>query len=384
MTPSRRELLGAAVSALVLPEIGCRGAARTTGAMSSLLPPRPPPTSPERSSPTLDILEANRRYDAQFARGLSNHLSMAIVALHDLGASDARLAEYFARYRRRLEPVPARGEPITPGTWREHLGTGARYADYLAFFEIEVAHAGADGALRAYLPALMPGVAGAGFHALLRLAYAVHARDAADVPVSLAYFADAYLPLGDPAPSSAPYGGTPLELLGRIAESPALANRSSPDAPIFERLRAVASIPEFAPVSAAALASRDVSLASLADAAAVLYASTPNLTSLHAVTAAHALRVLSPLLEDRSVAARYLLHAFAAVYVSMGAPPLLSVAERARMEASAVASWEAIASAAVASDDEHVIKLVYTCREEGAAYSRPLYRVLAAKKARLA
>lgn len=329
------------------------------------------------------ILEANRRYDAQYSHGPSNHLSMAIIALHELGASSARLSDYFARYRTRLEPIPARSEPVVRDTWQKHTGTHRRYADYLAFFEGEVARAGAEATVRAYLPALMPGVAGAGFHALIRLAYAVHAHDASDVAPSLAYFADAFLPLGEPTPASAPRGGTPAELFRRIAETPALTKRSFSDGLIFDRLRSTAALPEFAPVSTDALAS-DVSLASLAEVAATLYAGTTNFTALHAVTATHALRVLSHLLDDRTAAHRYLLQALGAVYVSIGAPALLSNAERARAEAAEVPSWEAIASAAIASEDEHTIKLVYTCREEATAYARPLYRVLAAKKARLA
>jgi hypothetical protein len=305
---------------------------------------------------------------------------MAIIALHELGASDARLSEFFARYRRRLEPVPGRKGPIARETWRDHLGTQARYGDYLPFFQGEVARLGEGGAVREYLPVLMPGVAGSSFHPLIRLGYAVHAHDAADVAVSLAYFADAFLALGGATEAGAG-GAEPLELLRRIAETPALAHRPPGDGPIFERLRAIAALPEFARVSGEALGAANLTLASLADAAAALYATTPNITSLHAVTAVHALRVLSPLMDDRAGANRWLLQAFGATYIAVGTPALRADDERARMEARPAPSWEAIAAAAAASNDEHVIKLVYTCREEAAAYGRALYQVFAAKKA---
>jgi hypothetical protein len=380
MAPSRREILGAGVSALVTPLLGChdRASASAAAEPSPTAPAAPPPSVAQR------ILEANRHYDAQFHHGLSNHLSMAIVALHELGAPDARLSEFFERYRSRLEPVPERRQPVVRAGWAEALGTQSRYADYLVFFQAEVARAGADGAVRAYLPALMPGVAGSSFHPLIRLGYAAHARDAADVAVSLAYFADQFLHLGgEPAAAASFSAGGPLELLRSIAATPALAHRPQGDRAIFEQLRAVAAMPEFAAPAASALAARDVTVQSLADAAAALYAAAPDFTSLHVVTSAHALRVLSPLLDDPAAASRWLLQAFGAVYVAMGTPAVNPDEDRARTEAAAPPSWEAIAAAAAASHDEHVIKMVYTCREEAGAYRQPLYQSFAAKKARL-
>src|SRR3984957_11958425 len=149
MAASRREVLGAGVSLLRAPLLGCHDSSRASTSADAA----------PSASLTQRILEANRGYDAQFHHGLSNHLSMAIIALHELGAPDARLSEFFERYRSRLQPMPERRQPVDRATWTEALGTQSRYADYLAFFQAEVARAGADGAVRAYLPALMPGVA---------------------------------------------------------------------------------------------------------------------------------------------------------------------------------------------------------------------------------
>ncbi len=363
------------------PLVGCQDESR---------PPvnAPSPTAPPPLGVVQQILEANRQYDAQFHHGFSNHLSMAVVALHELGAPDARLSAFFQRYRSRLEPVPPRREPIVRETWNEALGTQSRHADYLAFFQGEIARLGADATVRTYLPALMPGVAASSFHPIIRLGYAVHAGDGADVAVSLAYFADQFLRLGDAPPSSAASSpGGPLDVLQRIGEMPGLAHRAPGHGAIFEQLHVVGTLPEFAPAGASALTIEEVSVASLADAAAVLYAAAPDLTSLHVVTSAHALRILSPLLDDPVAASRWLLQAYAATYVAMGTPVLNPEQERARIAASSPPSWEAIAAAAIESNDEHVIKMVFTCREEAAAHShtpsQPMYRAFAAKKAGL-
>ncbi len=367
---------------IVAPLLGCHAASSDKGSVTATSSPTPPAAP----GPTVaqQILAANRSYDAQFHHGLSNHLSMAIVALHELGAPDARLSEFFERYRSRLEAVPERRQSVVRESWAQAVGTQARYADYLAFFQAEVARAGAEGAVRAYLPALMPGVAGSSFHPLIRLGYAVHARDDADVAVSLAYFADQFLRVGDAPASAVPSSpGGPRELSRSLAETPALAHHPQGNKAIFDQIRGVAAMPEFAAAAASAFTARDVTIPSLADTAAALYAAAPDFTSLHLVTSAHALRVLSPLLDDPGAASRWLLQAFAAVYVAMGTPALGPDDDRARAETSTPPSWEAIATKAAASNDEHVIKMVYTCREEAAAYRQPLYQAFAAKKAGL-
>jgi hypothetical protein len=67
----------------------------------------------------------------------------------------------------------------------------------------------------------------------------------------------------------------------------------------------------------------------------------------------------------------------------MGTPSIDPDQDRARASANPPPSWEAIAAAAASSTDEHVIKMVYTCREEAAAYRQPIYQSFAAKRAGL-
>ena len=348
-----------------------------------------PPTRVAASSVVARLLAENRHYDAQYGGGASNHLSMTLLALRALGASDTRLAAYAARYRTKLEGVPApASEPIARASWRDHLGTHARYADYVAFFRGELAEREAPGLVTEYLAPLLPGVSAAAFHPLIRLSYAVEAGDAEDIAVSLAYLADAYLVLGEVAAPTSSDGG-PIELLHRLAATSTLANRSFSEGLIFDRFVAISRLPDFSRVVGEVLPATDASLTGIAACAATLYASTRDFTALHTVTATHAMRILAPLLGDSDVecAARHLLQAVGAAYVSIGTPSLLSREEVESLTHGAspsIASWDAIAAAAVASDDEHVIKFVYTCREEDAAYGRPLYRLLAAKKARLA
>ena len=77
------------------------------------------------SEAELDRLLINgREFSAEFPQFLANHLPMVIVALHRLGATGARLAEFFANYRdaNRLVPMPPAVAPIERAHWTAALG----------------------------------------------------------------------------------------------------------------------------------------------------------------------------------------------------------------------------------------------------------------------
>jgi hypothetical protein len=119
-------------------------------------------------------------------------------------------------------------------------------------------------------------------------------------------------------------------------------------------------------------------LDSIARAMLSVFASTRDFTALHAVTSTHALRVLLPWFPDRDLALRYHAQALVAAYVRMNAPRI-----DARFDAEAP-SWETIDTRAIASEDDHDAKFVYSCSQEQAARGDALYRRAAALRLRLA
>jgi hypothetical protein len=334
-----------------------------------------------------EVLDSDARaYDAQFRDGLSNHLPMTLVALAKLGADETRVSAFRDKYITRLERTPSSRTPITRETAPRVLGTHERYTDFFVFFDGEISReSDACVVVREFLPMLMRGVAAAAFHGVIRLAYAVGAGDASksEIAAALAYFADTCLPLDANADANA---NTDADVLGglRRLSLESLARGFVPGGGlIFDDLERVAS-----DVGTAALlrwAPSACTCAEAARAALVIYASTRSFTALHCVTGAHALRVLSPLQSDRDArdACAHLSRALFAAYITMGAPALLSPAELTALSEREAPSWEEIAARACDSDDEHVIKIVLTSREEDAAYADPLYRVVAARAAKL-
>lgn len=313
-----------------------------------------------------ELLATGLRYAPEYRGGLSNHLPMALCALHALGAGEDRLREFFERYTLRLSLGPAPGRP--PADWQERLGRFEAYPDLLAGFEARLRDEGVDTTLRAVLPVLMEGVGAAAFHGLIRTAYGVAARHAGEIAAGLAYWACRHLPLDAPAASRPPQRD-PAAWLSALAGE--LADVSIEGGLIFEQMRAVARQDAFAR-HAQALVIDDATLPALADLAAQRYAATRHFTVLHLVTSAHALRLLLPWLSQQEAAVRAYARAYAAGAIASG------IALDAPALPMPPLEWPQIAEAACRSNDDHVIKLVHSCREEAAAYGEGARRHAAA------
>lgn len=140
-------------------------------------------------------------------------------------------------------------------------------------------------------------------------------------------------------------------------------------------MKRTTSIPEFATVIFWLEIAPDT-LRRLARTALEVYAATADFTALHMVTGVQAARCILSYCEAPEAAIRYLWQAIAAAYLSIGRPEIPKVPE---LDPADAADWPAILEAACAAEDEHVIKIVYSCWAEDAAYNDPLYRAVAGR-----
>lgn len=306
------------------------------------------------------LLDEAGAHDPEYGKGLSNHLPMAWLALARLGAPEPRLRAFGARYAASKGLRPARPRRPWPAgdAWAGRLGRRAAWPLYLDLFEQWLAHEGAADVLAQVLPGLLPGVAAAAFHGLIRTAAGVRAGHAGEVAQGLAHWAAWHQPLGPmpPAPSASRQEADPAVLLRRLRAGTSTAGL------IVERMRAAGEDGGVSAV-AARLAIDEGAPVRLARAAAQAYAMTGNFTALHLVTGTHAMRVLAPFVPsgaERSEAWRWFWQAFAHAVVAArlvpAAAPLV------------LRPWPALVEAALASDDEHVVKLVEAAQEEEQAH----------------
>lgn len=313
-------------------------------------------------------LEAGAGHDAEYADALSNHLPMALCALYRLGADATRLQAFAETYAERLRPAPPAQSWPRGDAWPPRLGDAAAWPAYRELFATWLQHEDGAAVLAAVLPRLMQGCGGAAFHGLIRTAYAVQSGLGPEVADALAYWACRWAPHGadsGPEPANAGSERNPAVVLRRLP----VPRRPPAGRLISQRMAGVQEQPGFA-AAAAQLQVDEGTLQTLACGAAELYAASGNFTVLHLLTGAHALRVLLPFLEEPLPAVRAYWRAFAAGWAASGA--------RDR-GAARLRTWDEIVTHATASDDEHVIKLVDSCREQERAYGGEVWRRAASR-----
>ena len=106
------------------------------------------------------------------------------------------------------------------------------------------------------------------------------------------------------------------------------------------------------------------------------YAASGDFTLLHGVTGTHALRLLAPYAADPRRAIAHLWQAVVAAYLGAGSPAV----DGWGVEGSDALAWDEIRERAAGCDDEHDVKLAYSCWREGAHYRDDLYRRVASSR----
>jgi hypothetical protein len=326
------------------------------------------------------LLDEELAFDATTANGLTNHLPMALVAKSGLGASSEELRRFATRYEVRLTPRDAIDNRLTSGTWRSAIGQVDAFEDLCEYFMSAVNDAGPEETVRRHLDALTPGICGAAFHGAIRLAYALELSSPPRIAAGLAYLAASAEPLG--ALSSVHEGNrTVNEVLAQISSSHVFDEHPNRRL-ISQEMLDVAATDDFRRAVASCQIG-DNTLDDLRRAALILYATTGDFTSLHAVTGVEALTALRPYVQDVTSFDAACVTGVAAAYATVGAPPLSSLEQLIQFTEAHRANVEDVAAVGANSDDEHVSKLVYTSLRLHEATNDDLYVAVAARKAGL-
>ena len=327
------------------------------------------------------LLDQGLNFAPEYHGGLSNHLPMALVALQGLGADASRLGRFAHSHAQRLQPLAADSTSPTaaPDTTSEPQGLRRpeAYRELFDSLRDRLACDGRQAVLAAVLPQLLPGIGAAAFHGLIRTAYGLDSGHDGELAAGLAYWTSRHLPLLAALPQSVRQGGNGSESdlnVARWIDTLAKACAHCPAVPglISQRMRSVAATEAFHQ-HVGRLRVDTQTLAQLAALAADRYLASRDFTVLHLVTSGHALRLLLPLLDEPLAAVRWYSVAFGAA--------LLSSHVSLNRVASCVdpLDWPELAARAIACDDEHVIKLVYSCRAEARAGDDRLYRCVASR-----
>ncbi len=323
-----------------------------------------------------ELMARHRALDRERFDASNNHAPMVLVAMERLGADDDQLVAYFESLDRRRDVAPRASAVVIEGaTWREHLGRWELAPDFMTFFARDVDERGRDVVLREALATLMAGVGAHAFHPLLRLGYALDVDDDDEVAASLGYWAAAFLP-GPGVSQAAPR--TPAALLEDVLTSAPLAAVEPRGHNIAVRMQLFFEHPAFAARAARVSLDADDPLGDIAPLAAEIFTRHHHFTTLHAVTSCHALRATLTFCDDVPGAVTSYLHALAAAVLTVTNAPPTPACPLPDDDT----PWPHIARAALASANEHTVKLVDSCREEWRRSGDDAYRRIALREVR--
>jgi hypothetical protein len=318
------------------------------------------------------LLDANASF-ALAARGTTNHCPMALIALDRMGATPERLQAFFDMWKREYavsaSPVDT---TISRHAWLNHVGDGKAFGVLRACFLEWIVDDGYVSVVSTVLEGIPFAPATLAFHALIRLAYGIEAEHAGEIASGLAALVSSHFPIKvdvDVARRAQSVRSGFTEAVSTMKGGVFQGNS------ITARLRAVAMDPRFA-IAVRAPPPCPSLLDELARTTIGAYWQTPDFTLLHTVTATRAARIVFSCLSDALVErlSLPLWIALCAAYVTVGLPP----AGENETPKGAI-DWQRLRELAVASDDDHVIKMAYTCFCEDMREPSPLYAASTAR-----
>jgi hypothetical protein len=300
----------------------------------------------------------------EYGPGLSNHGPMVAEALVRLGCPDA-VGPWVERYRRRLDPGPSSGRYLDPPEWQAALGDRRHWADWVTTFETKLGAEPAEAVVARWVPRLAPGTVGGAGHGLLRTAHAVRALAEADRPgrraelaQGLAYWAASYQELPGPPLLLGPR--TVPEALAAVPPLPEEAPEEPTISGQLTHLDMVAAPFEQAVSALAEPADLVEALDEVALGGAGAYLDNADggdaIALIHTVTVPLGLELLLPLLADDEAVTAFAYGWQAAAGLHAAFAP-----RRAGQRSGEPPAPEQVVAAALASGDEHAIKLAEAC-----------------------
>jgi Questin oxidase-like len=314
-----------------------------------------------------DALDAIAVYGIALENGNTNHAPMVAEALCALGRPEM-VMPWLARYRDRMRPRAAPGQPIRSDDWREALGQRERFTDWALFFQNEIEHAAWPTVLDHWVERLAPGFCAAATHGVIRVGHAVRGLAEAATPNRRCELADAlasWAATWQRLPEDnrrLPEILAPREAIMRVPTVPSDQRRPGN---IVAALAILEDMPWFAPIIGWVASEGPVAsqIAEMTELFARVYLANARdipttIAFIHAVTSLAALGHIVPHISEGTArtALRYAWQSGCALYACYGSSTVFSEAVEHCEK-----SERQLIDRAVENGDEHVIKFTEAC-----------------------
>ncbi len=302
-----------------------------------------------------DLKSHSVRFSPIYDGYLSDHGPMAALAMHGLGSSSEEVLGWLGVYRQRLQPLAT---------------APAEYRRLLAETTDDLERLGARALLQRHLPELISGWPTNAYHSLIRLAYGYQFGIDEEIAAGLAYlrWCGRRPILESLAEHARATTASPDRLFHAMS---ACATNVTPNRRFDDCLDIVEQHPEF---NAAACRVPDA-LSQISRLALRVFDESHDFFALHLVTGAHAFRVLSQFAGHRQEEIFAL--GILAGYASVGAPELTPAQDEPTAAPTEQQTRQFIDSLSV--EDEHDIKIAYSCLMQSEHFDDALYLEVAAR-----
>ncbi|MCW9015384.1 MAG: questin oxidase family protein, partial [Kangiellaceae bacterium] len=302
------------------------------------------------SPQTIELINADLNVHPLYGNRLANHFPMALVSLDKLGADFERQLKFRADYSNKLE-LFIREELSLDFDFNDSLGRSDMFPQYLSYFDRYLKLHSLEETISKHIDKLIPGISASAFHALIRLAFAIESHNYQEVSFALAYWAAEFQYLGSPHQKS---DRSLLEILNQHKDT--FEGFKFRPGIIVDKMNQVAATLEW---ENEAVIPQDLKLELIAKFAVQFYQTDSDFTLLHGVTGTHALRIILPFVKNKRKALEYFWIAYWVAYQTTKTwrPSTYD-------EAISDISIEEMKRKATKSNNDHTIKLVYSCLEE--------------------
>lgn len=315
--------------------------------------------------------------DPEYGPRLTNHLPMALYALHKIGASDDRIKSFAESHikARGLKPLKQKVDlHFNEQTYKNHLGTHDYYHAHKDYFSKQLKTYGREETLKKHINFLMHGVCGAAFHGLLRTAFGLRSDNDQEIISGLAYWADTHKTILDDS-LALKDNGQSLHACFEEAHQAYLKGHwdhvphSAPN--IYSKIKYIADTPAFGAMINSLSLDKATSLDDFREVSLALYQTQPNFTSLHCLTGVHGFKEIYNHAADKEQAKAIMAQSIIAAYISLGAPKLTPQHISKGIDDSELRkAWDIIQQ----SSNDHAIKLAFSAQEEYEQTGNPAYQ----------
>ncbi|OEE81673.1 hypothetical protein A1OQ_04435 [Enterovibrio norvegicus FF-162] len=291
----------------------------------------------------LKLIKKSHRFAPTFGPRLSNHLPMAILAMQRLGASTDQLNAEYQRASDHLDPL---GD--AQGVSSPTLGNKEHNANFVEYYRLMQREIGTEKTLKKTIPFLLPGISAGAFHGVIRLAYAVELDDIDEISHALAYWSSGYTPLVD---LSFRQGLTAEADLNHALSL--FHDQTYKEGIIIDHVEELITLPTYQIIASQP---NSLSLEEVARIVLSQFSASNDFTLLHGVTGFQALVSLFPFVENQDLALHYFWQAYVAAACTAAYRKPYQF-----LHSEVIANWPHWFKKALETDNDHTIKLTYSC-----------------------